>query len=414
MKRRVVVTGLGVITSLGLDVKTFWRRLMAGESGISRIQSFDASEYSSQIAGEIKDFVAESCIDRREIRHMDRFSQMAVAAAAEAVTDSGLDLAGGGEDPFRVGAIVGSGIGGLSEFETQHTRLMEKGPMRISPFMVPKLMINAAAGHISIRYGIKGPNAGVANACASANNAIGQAFWTIQIGEADMMLTGGSEAALTPMGLAGFCVARALSCRNDEPGRASRPFDRQRDGFVLSEGAGIAVLEEYEHARQRGANIYAEVIGFGMSGDGLHIVQPDPEGRGAASAMTQMLRNAGVGPEAVDYINAHGTSTELGDVAETKAIKIVFGDHARRVAVSSTKSSLGHLLGASGGVEFVATALALRDQAAPPTINLEHPDPQCDLDYVPREARPMKIACAASNSFGFGGHNASLLLKRFE
>jgi 3-oxoacyl-[acyl-carrier-protein] synthase II len=405
-----MVTGLGLITSLGQEVELFWRRLLAGESGISRIESFDTSAYSSRIAGEIKDFSPEAYLDKRVARHLDRFAQMAVASAIQAVKDSGLDFAK--EDPFRVGAIVGSGIGGLKEFEEQHARLLEKGPMRVSPFMVPKLMINAAAGQISIHYGIKGPNAGVANACASANNAIGQALWTIEIGEADVMITGGSEAALTPLGLAGFCSARALSTRNDEPARASRPFDRDRDGFVLSEGAGIVVLEEYGHAKRRGARVYAELIGFGMSGDGCHIVQPDPEGEGAAAAMIQMLRDGKAGPDSVDYINAHGTATGLGDVAETKALKTVFGEHARKLAVSSTKSSLGHLLGASGGVEFIATALAIRDQVAPPTINLEHPDPQCDLDYVPREARPMKIRRAASNSFGFGGHNASLLLQK--
>jgi 3-oxoacyl-[acyl-carrier-protein] synthase II len=405
-----MVTGLGLITSLGQEVEAFWRRLLAGESGISRVESFDASAYSSRIAGEIKDFVPEAYLDKRVARHLDRFAQMAVASAIQAVKDAGLDFAK--EDPFRVGAIVGSGIGGLKEFEEQHTRLIEKGPMRVSPFMIPKLMINAAAGQISIHYGIRGPNAGVANACASANNAIGQALWTIEIGEADVMITGGSEAALTPMGLAGFCTARALSTRNEEPARASRPFDRDRDGFVLSEGAGIVVLEEYEHAKRRGARIYAELIGFGMSGDGCHIVQPDPEGRGAAAAMLQMLKDGKAEADSVDYINAHGTGTGLGDAAETKALKTVFGDHARRLAISSTKSSLGHLLGASGGVEFIATTLAIRDQVAPPTINLERPDPECDLDYVPLQARPMTIRRAASNSFGFGGHNASLLLQK--
>ncbi|MCX5670605.1 MAG: beta-ketoacyl-ACP synthase II [Planctomycetota bacterium] len=410
MTRRVMVTGLGLITSLGQEVELFWRRLLAGESGISRIESFDASAYSSRIAGEIKDFHPEAYLDKRVARHLDRFAQMAVASAIQAVKDSGLDFAK--EDPFRVGAIVGSGIGGLKEFEEQHARLLEKGPMRVSPYMVPKLMINAAAGQISIHYGIKGPNAGVANACASANNAFGQALWTIEIGEADVMITGGSEAALTPLGLAGFCSARALSTRNDEPARASRPFDRDRDGFVLSEGAGIVILEEYGHAKRRGARVYAELIGFGMSGDGCHIVQPDPGGEGAAAAMMQMLRDGKAGPDSVDYINAHGTATGLGDVAETKALKTVFGEHARKLAVSSTKSSLGHLLGASGGVEFIATTLAIRDQVAPPTINLENPDPACDLDYVPLRPRPMKIHRAASNSFGFGGHNASLLLQK--
>jgi len=412
MARRVVVTGLGVVTALGQDVAEFWRRLLAGESGISRIEAFDVKDYAVQIAGEIKDFRPEAHLDPRELRHLDRFSQMAVVAAMRAVEDSGLDLENLA-DPFRAGAVVGSGIGGLNEFEEQYRRLLEKGPGRVSPFMVPKLMINAAAGHISIHFGIRGPNAGVANACASANNAIGQAFWIIQRGEADIMVTGGSEAAVTPMGLAGFCSARALSARNDDPTHASRPFDRHRDGFVLAEGAGIVVLEEYELAKKRGAKIYAEVIGFGMSGDGLHIVQPDPDGRGAAGSMQAMLLDAGgAAPDSVDYINAHGTSTSLGDVAETKAIKLVFGDHAKRLAVSSTKSSLGHLLGASGGVEFVATALAIRDQVAPPTINLETPDPECDLDYVPREPRAMKIHRAASNSFGFGGHNASLLIQK--
>ena len=412
MARRVVVTGLGLITSLGHDAGVFWKRLLAGESGISRIERFPVDDFSVQIAGEVKDFNPDDYIDKRVARHMDRFAQMGVAAAVGAVKDSGLNLAGL-EDPYRVGAIVGSGIGGLAEFEEQHTRLLEKGPMRVSPFMVPKLMINAAAGQISILYGIKGPNSGVANACASANNAIGQAFWTIQIDEADVMITGGAEAALTPLGLAGFCTARALSStRNNDPARASRPFDRDRDGFVLSEGAGIVVLEEYEHARRRGARLYAEVVGFGMSGDGCHIVQPDPEGRGAAAAMRKMLKDAEASPDSVDYINAHGTATPLGDIAETKAIKSVFGDHARKLAVSSTKSSIGHLLGASGGVEFIASALAIQHQIAPPTINLDTPDPACDLNYVPLVPRPMTIRRAASNSFGFGGHNASLLLQQ--
>jgi len=411
MSRRVVLTGLGLVTSLGHEVDVFWQRLLAGRSGVSRVEAFDVSGYSCQIAGEIKDFEPTAYIERREARHMDRFSQMAVAAAIKAVEDSGLDLANL-PDPFRAGVIVGSGIGGLTEFEEQHTRLLEKGAMRVSPFMIPKLMINAAAGQVSIRYGIKGPNAGVANACASANNAIGQAFWTIISDEADVMICGGSEAALTPMGLAGFCTNRALSTRNDEPERASRPFDRDRDGFVLGEGAGIVVIEEYQHAKGRGADIYAEVLGFGMSGDGCHIVQPDPTGRGAAAAMRAMLDDAKVAPDTVDYINAHGTGTPLGDVAEAKAIKQVFGDHAARVAISSTKSSLGHLLGASGGVEFIATAMAIRDQVAPPTINLENPDPECDLNHVALEPREMPITCAASNSFGFGGHNASLLVRK--
>ena len=411
MTRRVVVTGLGLITSLASDVEAFWKRLLAGSSGISRIEHFDTSGYTVHIGGEVKDFTSDTYLPKHEAKHLDRFSQMAVGAAVQAVKDSGLDLASV-EDPFRVGVIVGSGIGGLAEFEAQHKRLVERGPMKVSPYMVPKLMINAAAGQISILYGVKGPNAGVANACASASNAIGQAFWVIQNDEADVMITGGAEAALTPLGLAGFCANRALSTRNDEPARASRPFDRDRDGFVLSEGAGIIVLEEYGHARRRGAKMYAEMIGFGMSGDGTHIVQPDPEGRGAAYAMQQMLKDAKAEADSVDHINAHGTGTPLGDIAETKAIKIVFGDHARRIAVSSTKSSVGHLLGASGGVETIATVLALRDQVAPPTINLENPDPACDLDYVPLVPREMPIRRAACNSFGFGGQNACLLLQK--
>jgi len=411
MTRRVVVTGLGLITSLASDVEAFWKRLLAGSSGISRIEHFDTSGYTVRIGGEVKDFTPDTYLPKHEAKHLDRFSQMAVGAAVQAVRDAGLDLASV-EDPFRVGVIVGSGIGGLAEFEAQHKRLVERGPMKVSPYMVPKLMINAAAGQISILYGVKGPNAGVANACASASNAIGQAFWVIQNDEADVMITGGAEAALTPLGLAGFCANRALSTRNDEPERASRPFDRDRDGFVLSEGAGIIVLEEYGHARRRGAKMYAEMIGFGMSGDGTHIVQPDPEGRGAAYAMQQMLTAASAAADSVDHINAHGTGTPLGDIAETKAIKIVFGDHARRIAVSSTKSSMGHLLGASGGVETIATVLALRDQVAPPTINLENPDPACDLDYVPLVPREMPIRRAACNSFGFGGHNACLLLQK--
>ena len=411
MARRVVVTGLGLITSLASDVEAFWKRLLAGSSGISRIEHFDTSGYTVHIGGEVKDFTSDTYLPKHEAKHLDRFSQMAVGAAVQAVNDSGLDLAKI-EDPFRVGVIVGSGIGGLAEFEAQHKRLVERGPMKVSPYMVPKLMINAAAGQISILYGVKGPNAGVANACASASNAIGQAFWVIQNDEADVMITGGAEAALTPLGLAGFCANRALSTRNDEPERASRPFDRDRDGFVLSEGAGIIVLEEYGHARRRGAKMYAEMIGFGMSGDGTHIVQPDPEGRGAAYAMQQMLKDAKAEADSVDHINAHGTGTPLGDIAETKAIKIVFGDHARSIAISSTKSSLGHLLGASGGVETIATVLALRDQVAPPTINHENPDPACDLDYVPLVPREMPIRRAACNSFGFGGHNACLLLQK--
>ena len=412
MTRRVVITGLGLITSLGQEVEDFWKRLLAGESGVSRIESFDPSRYSVRIAGEIKDFNPEAWLDKRVARHMDRFAQMAVASAVQAVKDAGLDLAK--EDPFRVGAIVGSGIGGLKELEEQHTRLLEKGPMRVSPFMVPKLMINAAAGQISILYGIKGPNAGVANACASANNAIGQALWTIELDEADVMIAGGSEAALTPMGLAGFCSARALSTRNDEPARASRPFDRDRDGFVLSEGAGIVVLEDAERARKRGARIYCEVAGFGMSCDAFHMTAPAEDGNGAARAMTLAIEDAGLRPEDVDYINAHGTSTDMNDRIETKAIKMALGDHARKVPISSTKSVIGHAMGASGALEMVATVLAIRHQVLPPTVNLETPDPECDLDYVPNVPRPARIRAALSNSFAFGGSNAVLVVRGLE
>ncbi|MDK1030685.1 MAG: beta-ketoacyl-ACP synthase II [Planctomycetia bacterium] len=407
--RRVVITGLGLVTSLAEDVDIFWKKLLAGESGIRPIQRFDASPLTTRIGGEVTSFDPEHYFQKRAASRMDRFAQMALAGAQLAVADAGIDFSS--HDVERCGVIVGSGIGGLAEFEDQHNKALAKGADRVSPLMVPKLMINAASGHISILWGLKGPNSAIASACASAANAIGEAFKIIQDSRADVMITGGSEAALTLMGLAGFCAMRgALSKRNDEPCRASRPFDADRDGFVLSEGAGVVVMEEYELAKARGAPIYAEMVGYGMSGDGHHIVQPDPLGRGAVLAMEHALSDAGVQPESVDYINAHGTATPLGDVAETKAIKHVFGKHAHSLAVSSTKSSLGHLLGASGGVELIATCLALRDNVAPPTINLETPDPQCDLDYVPLEAREMKIDCAMTNSFGFGGHNASLLL----
>jgi 3-oxoacyl-[acyl-carrier-protein] synthase II len=411
MKRRVVVTGLGVVTSLGRAVDTFWDRILRGESGVGPITLFDVSGFRVQFGGEVPwDAEAENVANPKELRRLDRFTQFAMAAAADAVRDSGLDFAK--EDPFRCGVVIGSGIGGLSEFETQHERLLHKGVDKVSPFTIPKLMVNSGSGHVSSMYGIKGPNFAVATACASAANSIGDALRAIQYGDADVMISGGSEAALTPMGLAGFQNMRALSFRSDAPQKASRPFDLHRDGFVLSEGAGVVVLEELEHARRRGARIYGELMGYGASGDAGHITQPDEEGRGAAQAMSMALADAGVNVDRVQYVNAHGTSTPLGDKAETVAVKRVFGDHARRLAISSTKSQLGHTLGASGGIELVVCALTINRGVIAPTINLETPDPDCDLDYTPNVAREATVDVAMSNSFGFGGHNASLVLGR--
>jgi 3-oxoacyl-[acyl-carrier-protein] synthase II len=405
-----VITGLGVITSLGETVSEFWRRLLAGESGIGPIRQFDATKYESRIAGEVVAFDPAKYIDGREIKRIDRFAQFALAAAGQAVAESGLDFTTG--DPYRTGVIIGSGIGGLHEIETQFERLLEKGPDRVSAFFVPKLMLNAAAGLVSIRWGLKGPNWGLAAACASGTNAVGEAFEVIRRGEADVMLAGGSEASVTRLGIAGFCAMKALSTRNDEPQRASRPFDRDRDGFVMGEGAGILVLEEFEQARARGAKIYAEVAGYGMSADGSHITAPDVDGAGAAHAMQDALRDARLGVEAVDYINAHGTSTSLGDAAEVKAVKTVFGPQATKLAMSSTKSAIGHLLGGSGAVELVATLMCMKDQVAHATLNLEHPDEGFDLNFVPNVPQQRKIDVALSNSFGFGGHNACLLVRR--
>ena len=414
-RRRVVLTGLGTVNPLANDVPRFWEALMACRSGIRRIERFDVSEFTSQIGGEVVDWpgVPEELVDPREVRRMDRFSQFAVASAIEAVRDAGLDF--DAEDRQRCGVIIGSGIGGLQELEDQHNRMVEKGPRRVSPFTVPKLMVNAGSGNVSIIWGLRGPNHSVVTACASAANAIGDSLRVIQREEAEVVLTGGSEAALTRMGLASFCALKGLSTRNDEPQKASRPFDKGRDGFLLSEGAGVVVLEELEHARQRGAEIYAELIGFGASGDGYHITAPDPEGRGAVLAMKRALADAGLAPEDVHYVNTHGTSTELGDIAETRALKKVFGSYATNgLMVSSTKSATGHLLGASGGVELIATALAVRNGVIPPTLNLDEPDDECDLDYVPHTPRESKATVALSNSFGFGGHNACLLVRKFE
>ncbi len=411
MKRRAVVTGLGVVTPLGRAIDTVWSRLVAGDSGIGPVTLFDTTGFRVQFGGEVAwDGEKENITNPKELRRLDRFVQFALASAIDAVRDSGIDFSG--EDPYRCGVSIGSGIGGLWEFETQHERLLNKGSDKVSPFFVPKLLLNSASGHVSSMFGLKGLNIATATACASATNSIGSALRAIQHGEADVMVTGGSESALTPMGLASFQNMRALSFRSDSPRQASRPFDADRDGFVLAEGAGVAVIEELEHARRRGARIYCELKGYGATGDAGHITQPDDEGQGATHAMIFALRDAGIDPSAVDYINAHGTSTPLGDKAETVAVKRVFADHARRVAISSTKSQLGHTLGASGGIELAVCALSIARGVIAPTINLDTPDPDCDLDYTPNVARDARIDVAMSNNFGFGGHNASLVVAR--
>lgn len=412
MKRRVVVTGLGAVTSLSCQVEDLWQRILRGESGVHEIRSFDTAGYRVHFGGEIWDWNTDGYLPSKEAKRIDRFSQFAMVAAIDAVKDAGIDFATIQGDPFRRGVILGSGIGGLHEIEEQHGRLITKGPDRVSAFTIPKLMVNAASGQVSIQFGLRGPNSAVATACASATNAIGEAMRAIQHDDADVMITGGTEAALTPMGLSGFGNMRALSERNDAPTKASRPFDVDRDGFVLSEGAGLLVIEEIEHAKARGARIYCELLGYGVSADSGHITQPDEHGSGAARAMANALRDSTLNPEELGYINAHGTSTPLGDAAETQAIKTVFGDQARKLSISSTKSQLGHLLGASGGVELIFSVLALRDQVIPPTINLEKPDPKCDLDYTPNQPRERQLNVVMSNSFGFGGHNASVVAAR--
>lgn len=409
--RRVVITGMGVVTALGDTIEKFWPALCAGRSGVGPLTLFDTTEFRVHFGGQVPDWDPVARFGVKESRHLDRFAQFAMAAAISAVDDSGIDFESLPRE--SCGVVIGSGIGGLSEFESQHTICMQKGPSRISPFTIPKLMVNAASGQVSIRWGLRGPNSAVATACASAANAIGDAFKMIQNRWADVMVTGGSEAAITHMGLGGFAAMRALSTRNDDPPRASRPFDKDRDGFVLAEGAGILVIEAEEVARKRGAKIYAEILGYGMSADGSHITAPDEEGRGAARAMRLCLEDAKLPLEKVGYINAHGTSTGLGDLAETKAMKTVFGHHARNLMISSTKSQLGHLLGASGGVELIIAALAIERGLLPPTINLDHPDEGCDLDYIPHTAREARVDYVMSNSFGFGGHNASLVIGRY-
>lgn len=407
--RRVVITGLGTICPLATETRSYWQKLLQGQSGIGLIELIDASAFAVRIGGEVKNFEPEKWLDRRAARRLDRFAQFAMVAAAEALKDSGIQLTS--EDPFRCGALIGSGIGGLTEYEEQHTKFLKGGgPRGISPFVIPKMMPNSAAGNVSIQHGLCGPSAAVSTACASAANALADAMRCIQRDEADVMVAGGAEAAITYMGLGGFISARALSARNEAPHAASRPFDRDRDGFVMSEGAGVVILEEYEHAKKRSATIYAELLGAGVTADAYNITAPHPEGKGSIRAMQMALKDARINPSDVQYINAHGTSTELGDVAETLAIKTVFGEHAKKLAISSTKSMVGHLLGASGGVELIATVLSIKHGVLHPTINLENADPQCDLDYVPNRARETRVRYAISNSFGFGGHNACLVV----
>ncbi len=409
-RRRVVITGLGCVTALAESAEGLFAALCEGKSGISNIESFDVTTYPVRFGGEIKTFDVAKYVDHREGKRMDRFSQFAIAAAIQAVNDSRLDFSK--EDVTRVGVIVATGIGGIQEIEQQHIKLLNKGVRQVSPFTVPKLMANAGCGNIAIRYGLRGPNFCVVSACASSNHAIGEAFCNIVYGRSDIIITGGAEAALSPVGLASFCAARSLSTRNDDPQRASRPFDKDRDGFVLSEGSGILVLEEENHARKRGAKIYAELLGYGATDDGYHITAPPPDGEGAARAMNLALDDAGLKKEKIDYINAHGTGTELNDISESTAIKTVFGDHTYELAISSNKSCLGHLLGATGAVELIATAKTITDSVIPPTINMDNQDERCDLkmDYVPLKARRKEVNYALSNSLGFGGHNACLVV----
>ena len=411
VKRRVVVTGLGLITPLGTGMHKTWEGICKGTSGIDWISSFDSAEYPVQIAGEVKDFNPEDFIERKEIKKMDVFIQYALGAGTMAVGHGGLKVSEDNAD--RVGVIVGAGIGGINTMERYHSILLESGQRRISPFFIPMLIANLAAGHISMRFGARGPNSCVTTACAAGTHAIGDSFKIIQRGDADAMIAGGSESAITPLTIAGFANMKALSTRNEAPQRASRPFDAERDGFVIAEGAGIVVLEELQSALKRGASIYAEIVGYGLTADAYHMTAPDPEGRGVVNCMRMALRDAGLGPEAVDYINAHGTSTPFNDKHETAAIKQVFGAHAYKLAVSSTKSMTGHLLGAGGGVEAALCALALAEGVIPPTTNYETPDPECDLDYVPNHARHVEFNTALSNSFGFGGTNACIVLKKY-
>ena len=410
-ERRVVITGLGIVSALGHDVETFWNHLVAGQCGIDRISGFDPSAFDTQIAAEVKNFdPAPAFPSPKEIRRTDRYSQFGVHAGWQALRDSGLDLDRVNRD--EIGVFLGSGIGGLQTVTDQHKVLLERGPGRLSPFMIPMLISNMASGLLSMYYNLRGPNFATCSACATANHALGESLRTVKMGDAQVMLAGGAEATIVPIGIGGFCAMKAMSTRNAEPKRASRPFDKERDGFVMGEGAGVLVLEELEHAKARGARIYCELAGYGNSADAYHLTAPSPGGEGAARCMRVALRNAHLNPEDISYINAHGTSTPQGDIAETEAIKTVFGDHARKLAVSSTKGATGHMLGAAGAVETIVCVKAIQTDIVPPTINYEVPDPECDLDYVPNKARQMRVNAIVNNSFGFGGHNATLVAKK--
>jgi 3-oxoacyl-[acyl-carrier-protein] synthase II len=411
-QRRVVITGLGAVTPLGNDLPALWTNLVAGKCGVKKISLFDPSGFDTQIAAEVKDFtVGIAFPSAKEARRADRFTQFAVTAGYEALLDSGLNLEQENRD--EIGVFIGSGIGGLHTTEEQHKILLSKGPGRISPFMIPMLILNMASGLFSMFYKLRGPNVATCSACATSNHAIGEAWRTVKMGDAQIMFAGGSEATIVPIGIGGFCAMKAMSTRNDQPERASRPFDVNRDGFVMGEGAGVLVLEELSHAQARGARIYCELLGYGNTADANHVTAPAPFGEGAVRCMRMALRNAGLDPSDIDYINAHGTSTPQGDVCETQAIKTVFGEHARKVAISSTKGATGHMLGAAGAVEMAVCVKAIETQVVPPTINLDQPDPQCDLDYVPHTAREMKVTSTINNSFGFGGHNACLVARKF-
>ena len=412
MNRRVVITGIGLVSSLGIGTAATWQALLAGTSGVTRVTKFDITAYAAQIAAEVKGFDPLNFVEKKDVKKMDVFIQYALAASQFAMDDSGLRITP--ENAPDIGVFIGSGIGGFQTIEREHSALLAGGPRKISPFFIPSAIINLASGQVSIRFGAKGPNLASCTACSASAHAIGDSFEIIKRGDADVMITGGSEAAITPMSLGGFAALRALSTRNDEPHKASRPFDKDRDGFVIGEGAGTLILEELGHATRRGARIYAEIVGYGMSGDAYHITAPSENGEGGVRVMRMAVKKAGIQPDQVDYINAHGTSTPYNDKLETLAIKTLFGDHARKLAISSTKSMTGHLLGGAGGLEAGISALAVYHQIVPPTINLDQPDPECDLDYVPCTSRPMAITYALSNSFGFGGTNAALLFKKFE
>lgn len=411
MKRRVVITGMGVVSALGMGVDQFWNSIKEGKSGISTVERFDVTDYPTKVAAEIKDFEPTAYIDKKEAKRMDRFTQFAMAAAKMAVEHSGINFEN--MDRFRAGVIIGSGIGGIDTFEDQHEVLMTKGPGRVSPFFIPMMIANMASGRVAIEYGLNGFNECVITACATANNAIGDAFKVIQRGDADVMVTGGAEASITPMSFAGFCSSKAMTTNND-PATACRPFDADRDGFVMGEGSGILIIEEFEHAVKRGANILAEIVGYGCTCDAFHITQPHPEGMGGARCMKMAIDDAGIKPEEVGYVNAHGTSTPLNDPSETAVVKTVFGEYAKKIAMSSTKSMTGHLLGAAGAIEAIITSLSLKEGFLPPTINYKTPDAECDLDIVPNVGRKAEFKYAISNALGFGGHNAALLLKKYE